>query len=333
MLPREEDPGSYNQLTVMVDSGPTVRAGAEFFKNHIGLNLFVIYGQVHRMIRDIKLFLEHGLNKSVYRSLLHFTYIAGLNHQHYGGGNVFHEKQTLLENLLREVDHNSAEFRKYAAKIAENFGITGYNDEDVEHRKTVFELLKILPSFQHKYGKPKLMRWFSSNESYKLTWKELWALKLVLQHGFALDDDIGDCRDPATVMGADPRRELRELRANNGGLRLADKLICEFLYRTMPVYYWVTKATWTNYTYRLKCVKRPSQGVAWICGQAAGEWREEIHAIFECSFENQQGLSEMGLDWRAGPDESDLQQDRAFLKTTHIISQNNKKTHNTIKKQ
>ncbi len=52
--------GNDLQLTVAMDSGAVGRAAANFAKNKLQHNIFVVYDKVHRLIRDIKLACERA---------------------------------------------------------------------------------------------------------------------------------------------------------------------------------------------------------------------------------------------------------------------------------
>jgi hypothetical protein len=59
--------GNLRQLTLCLDSGSVGRAAASFAKNHLGLNLFVVWDKYHRLIRDLKLAAEKAAGGQLYR--------------------------------------------------------------------------------------------------------------------------------------------------------------------------------------------------------------------------------------------------------------------------
>ena len=74
-----------------------------------------------------------------------------------------------------------------------------------------------------------LYRWSSWVENYHFHIGELWGLKAVIEfyYGLELNDDA-HCR-LRLPHGLDARAELRALRAQNGGFKLAPKLITQDL--------------------------------------------------------------------------------------------------------
>ena len=78
---------------LMLDSGSIGRAGANFAKQVVCLNMFVGYDKFHRMVRDIKLAADHACNSDLYRALLHLTFVWSLNQRPFGSGAWFEAKK------------------------------------------------------------------------------------------------------------------------------------------------------------------------------------------------------------------------------------------------
>ncbi len=158
-LPDGVDPGKFNQLTIAIDSGATVRAGASFIKNQLRSNIFVHYDKIHRIIRDIKLASEHSKGGEVYRAVLQMSFVWSLNQKPFGSGVFYEKKGTMLEQFLSTESCESALFRHYAPLIARDCGISfGGEEEDYVAVWDEIASCRAMPSFQRKGATPKMMR-------------------------------------------------------------------------------------------------------------------------------------------------------------------------------
>ena len=142
-----------------------------------------------------------------------------------------------------------------------------------------------------------------------------WPLKMIMRYDmvgvFQGNAPPEEYIDPDILANRNPREELRELRANAGGWKLAEKLITPWLHATINVYYWGTRATWTFYTRHCRLGKTPAQNVARINSWSAGGWeRDELKDHVTTCFENPECLKVCGLEWSSGGD-ADNEQDAA----------------------
>ena len=107
-----------------------------------------------------------------------------------------------------------------------------------------------------------MIRWFSANEAHEVRKTEFWPLREILRDHLSQENVTDEnLDDPAEVLNRNPRKELAELRAHNGGLLLAYKLLVPWLHTTIRIYVVVTRATWKIYQYQVDQIKTPQQGL------------------------------------------------------------------------
>ena len=227
VLPLIEDPGTWKQVTVSLDSGAVGRAGAAFVKHRLNLFIYVMYDLVHRLIRDTKLAME-GV-KPIHRAVLFYTFIASLNCRPFGSGTWHEEKKAKLLNFKSTLPGQSrnAFFRKDAALWVGDLGPEVRADTD-EDFASLWDMLDDLASFNIKLENPKAMRWFSINGAMSAQMSEFWPLKMILKYdsaGATLDnDDAEPYCDPTDAASMNPRKELNKLRAMAGGVEACRRI-------------------------------------------------------------------------------------------------------------
>ena len=179
VLPASVDLGCLPQLTVAMDSGSVGRAAANFAKNKMHANVFIVYDKIHRLIRDIKLAMEHTGGKEIYKATLHANFVFSLNQKPFGSGEWFHKKVESLAHFMDTHTSESSDFRAYAPLIAQDLGTVIRDETDYD---SVFNCLPEMPSFSKKGIAPKSMRWFSINQVWHEHKRELFTLRMVLEH-------------------------------------------------------------------------------------------------------------------------------------------------------
>jgi hypothetical protein len=217
VLPASVDLGCLPQLTVAMDSGAVGRAAANFAKNKMHANVFIVYDKIHRLIRDIKLAMEHTGGKEIYKATLHANFVFSLNQKPFGSGEWFHKKVESLAHFMDTHTSESSDFRAYAHLIAQDLGTVIRDENDYDG---VFNCLPEMPSFSKKGIAPKSMRWFSINQVWHEHKQELFTLRMVLEHHNGEDVNLEDGHlDPAVAMQADPKKD-DSLRARQTPIRL-----------------------------------------------------------------------------------------------------------------
>jgi hypothetical protein len=88
-----------------------------------GLNIFVVWDKIHRLIRDIKLASEHTAGSDLYRALLHTSFVFSLNQRPFGSGEWFEKKKEILAHFIDTHTPESDFFRRFAPLIAGDMGI------------------------------------------------------------------------------------------------------------------------------------------------------------------------------------------------------------------
>ena len=126
----------------------------------------------------------------------------------------------------------------------------------------------------------KLGRWFSWNGCAKEQLGEYWISKMRLEfhqegmqdpdeHPVAFDDLLGALRAKT------PQAELAALKAANGGLRLAYRLMTTKLWQHAQILYIVTRACWSWYTRQVERVRRPKDNLALTLAATQGAWHAD----------------------------------------------------------
>ena len=182
-----------------------------FVKNKQNLNVFSVWGMIHRLIRDIKLAAEKACDGDLYRALLHFSFVASLNAKPFGSGAAYEKKKAARERFKDMEGAHGAKFRFYAELWAlDKKGFTLIHDSDYE---ALFDELDELPSWSGKLSPIKVLRWFSANERWEETKEEFWPSKMIFSHSTETADTTQELHepmdDPATARRMDPKKEMK----------------------------------------------------------------------------------------------------------------------------
>ena len=148
----------------------------------------------------------------------------------------------------------------------------------------------------------KLGRWFSWNGCAKEQLGEYWISKMLLEfhqegmqdpdeHPVAFDDLLGASRAKT------PQAELAALKAANGGLRLAYRLMTTKLWQHAKILYIVTRACWSWYSRQVKHIRRPQDNVASTLAATQGRWHadRQLSETFRDALLDRQSLLYMGI--------------------------------------
>ena len=178
------------------------------------------YCRIHRIIRDIRLALQHVHAGVFLKAQLVTSFIWGLNTKPYGSGLFTDSKERLLNVFLETRSSSHKVFIKYAQLIAQDFDMPCSSPEDKE---AVWRAIpEMLGSFRKKLEQPKSARWFSWNGACKEQLREFHAAKMIFE------DMVSDgLRDPDEYIAFDnlraaaeartPQQELAQLKASGGG--------------------------------------------------------------------------------------------------------------------
>ena len=115
-------------------------------------------------------------------------------------------------------------------------------------------------------GVSKLGRWFSWHACAHQQLPEYWAGKMLYEHHLSAENDPDD--DPvafedleAAARAKTPFAELMQLKAANGGLRLAYKLMTHQLWQHAQLLLAVTRPCWSWCTREVKNIKSAGDGL------------------------------------------------------------------------
>ena len=111
------------------------------------------------------------------------------------------------------------------------------------------------------------------------------------EHPVAAGDLLGASRAKT------PQAELAALKAANGGLRLAYRLMTTKLWQHAKILYIVTRACWSWYTRQVKRVRRPKDNLALTLAATQGAWHadRQLSETIRDALLDRQSLSYMGI--------------------------------------
>ncbi len=287
-------------LVLGLDQGSIGTSGAAYM-DHVGSMVHCKFDKFHRIIRDVKLALEHACEGIFLKAQVFSTYIWSVNAKPFGTGAFGTQKKWLLDTFLAMHDCDSDVFKKYACKIAEDFGMPSpaASREDLE---AVWIRVGTLRSFNQHADIVKLGRWFSWNAAAHSQMCEFHASKMLMEAFVnSTDPDLDavafddlEARRSAKSVAAD----LSKLRRASGGLPLAYRLMSSQLLECVRVMYVVTRGCWTWYADEVKKVKSPHQGLQCTLAASQGRWASSQHLqqTIHDSLYNRDDLKFMGID-------------------------------------
>ena len=287
-------------LTCGMDRG-SVGSGGSFAVEGIVLpddKCFMYMGyfdKYHKVICNLLAATRRAADGVFQQTRLWSTHIWALNYKLYTSGCWEHDKRALLAYFWISTTYRSAVFRKYAPRIAAAANVPLNTDADYQH---LYEnVLPLLPSFQGKGPLSKLLRWFAWQEQCDFHVGEGPALEMTLENYYGecvpIDESSGrPCRTP--------EQELRALKSETGGFKLAQKFLSStMLEERMRGYYIVCQSTWSWYTREIREVKNPQDGISELLRFAtlpSPALFEELSYMVQHSFNSQPNLDWIG--WR-----------------------------------
>ena len=238
------------------------------------------WDKFHRVIRDMRLSITHASSGVFLKTQLFTTYIWSVNQKPFGTGCFLTQKNNLLNVFLAVNGIDSPVFCKFVDRIAHDLGLPC---ETQAEKQCVFDaLLPNAKSFSLARDMPKTGRWFSWNCCAHQQLREYWIMKMVLEDQYKDMDDP----DEALVAFSDvlraataktPQAELAQLKAANGGLRLALRLMTTELWTHAKILYIATRACWSWYAKQVKNITTPKRGLQQTLASTQGRWRTDHH--------------------------------------------------------
>ena len=172
-----------------------------------------------------------------------------------------------------------------------------------EEEQALFDRLPVLArSWCSSLDISKLGRWFSWNGCAEEQLGEYWISKMLLEfhqegmrdpdeHPVAFDDLLGAARAKT------PQAELAALKAANGGLRLAYRLMTTKLWQHAKILHIVSRACWSWYSRQVKRVRRPKDNLLSTLAATQGAWHadRQLSETFRDALLDRRSLSYMGI--------------------------------------
>ena len=216
------------------------------------------------------------------KTQLYTSYLWGVNYKPFGTGLFGTQKKQAFNIFLALESVDSPIFRKYGDRIASDAGMP-FDTHD--ERERVFQhLCDIVGSLMQCQDLSKLGRWFSWNGCAREQLGEFWACKMLYEHHLREERDPDD--DPVAFDNLDaaakaktPYAELCQLKAANGGLRLAYKLMTHQLWEHAKILFIATRPCWTWYSLEVQRVKSPQDCLRDALTQTRGRWMNDPHFV------------------------------------------------------
>ncbi len=301
-----------------LDQG-AVGAAATAFADHMKLMMLPRWDKFHRIIRDVRLSTTHCCDGVFLKAQVFSTYLWCVNQKPFGTGTFLTQKHNLLNVFIATKGIGSPVFLKYVDRIARDLGMSSETDAE---KQLVFDaLVPSAKSFQLSGEIPKMGRWFSWNASAHRHLPEFWIMRMVLEDQF---DDVMD-PDQAEVAFSDvraaaksktPQAELAALKAANGGLRLALRLMSFDLWVHCKILSIVTRPCWTWYVLHVKNVTTPKCALQATLASTQGRWRHDSHF----SDIVHQAFCMQSLEYMGVPEGDTVLSGRCLSLTWHILS-------------
>ena len=309
----------FNLLTLGLDQG-AVGAAATAFTDHMRCMILPKWDKFHRIVRDIRLSTTHCCHSIFLKTQVFSTYLWCVNQKPFGTGTFLTQKNNLLNVFMATNGIDSPVFQRYVDRIARDLGMPCETDAE---KQLVFDaIVPNAKSFQLSGEIPKMGRWFSWNASAHQHLPEFWIMRMVLEDQF---DDILDPDEAeiafSNLLGAakakTPQAELSALKAANGGLRLALRLMSFELWVHCKILFTVTRACWSWYVWQVKNITSPKRGLQQTLAQTQGRWRHDRHFsdIVHDALLSVQSLEYMGI-----PEGDTVLSGRCVSLTWHVLS-------------
>lgn len=308
-------------LVVGLDQGSIGAAGMAFAINVNDSMMHVKFDKFHRIIRDLKLSYLHCCKSCFQKAQLYSSYLWSLNYKPFGSGGFLTLKNRLLTTFLAVESEQSEIFLKYVERIATDLGMPCESEADIA---SVWAAIAELESFHKKQSLPKQGRWFSWNESCQENLTEYWASRVIYEHHLgpdAADPDtlsahIFDIHSAGKQVSA--QAELAALKKISGGINLAHSLMSSELRDHIRILSRCTKACWDFYTWHVKEIRTPGDGMRVSLAMADGQWAKDAHlwATLNLSLYDAESLRFMGF---TGLEDTSLAQ-KTLLLAWHILS-------------
>jgi hypothetical protein len=266
-----------NLLVLGLDQGSVGAAGAAFLDRK-GFMVHTKWDKFHRCIRDLKLTLQNSCGGVFLKAQLYTSYLWGVNYKPFGTGLFGTQKTQALNTFVATETADSTIFRKHMDRIARDVRLPCGT---LEEREQLFhQLPQILGSFVRSESLSKLGRWFSWHACAEQQLPEYWAAKMLYEHHLSAENDPDD--DPvafedleAAARAKTPFAELMQLKAANGGLRLAYKLMTHQLWQHAQLLLAVTRPCWSWYTREVKNIKSAGDGLRDALTKTRGRWMRD----------------------------------------------------------
>ena len=280
---------SHKLLVLNLDQGGVGAAGVAFAQESMQLMVYAHWDKFHRVIRDINLALGRSSSGLFLKTRIFSAHLWSINYKPWGTGLFGTQKQQLLNAFMGTQSPESAIFRKYAPMIATALDRPLDSPEDYT---SLFDDIPFLArSFRRALDVAKMGRWFSWNGCASEQLPEFHIQKMLLEHHLDAgpcasaghDGQIRDPDDCATafddLQGAarakTPQAQLAQLKAANGGFRLAYGLMSSDLYTYSKVLYTVLRPLWSWYVDQVESVKASKHGLAALLALSEGRWMSD----------------------------------------------------------
>ena len=209
----------------------------------------------------------------------------------FGRGAFYEEKQEALKHFFSVSDLLSPYVQRYLHCHAD---LNHAACDSVSDKTALFNNTINLVSFNNKGPVPKASRWYAWWGSHDFHPPDVYGLKMVFESYLDLTPAMDF--DFSTFNAArSPEAEIRALKAQGGGLRLAYKLITPHLDFHARGLYIAGKASWHAHSQKAIHIKSPMGALKNFVKMAEGDWNGEIVQIVETALRSPTNLKFLHL--------------------------------------
>ena len=298
-------------LVSVSDQGPSNMASLNFLAfSNAALMISCQFDMAHRTWNDIKNSAKRTSFKA-WKAILELVVFFNVNFGPYGSQQWWYRKRAFLEEFLSSQTIHSESWGNFQHLICQELHIEEPDNE--EDQNNLLQSMSSLSNFVCKGPLVKLMRWMSFFECCQAWAGEMYATRMVMEHGLKLEgDEVSE--DPPdegleSCTRSDPKLELQELKKRKGTFRLAPTLVHPKNMIIKDILMSVSRATWKMHAQRVKDVKSPDDHVHFLAFNTGQQqrWKDELVAMVHNSLSRQETLAHLnpafcshpsGVEWQ-----------------------------------
>ncbi len=269
-------------LLVLLYDQCSVGSAGDGFTDHLGKMMLMKYEKIHRLIRDLKMSLQHSCGGVLLKAQVYSSSLWNYHSKPFGSGYFGTQMQRALNVFLLRNTVDSPRFQKYLPRMSKELNMPCRTREEQE---AIFGVVSELPTIRRRGELSKLGRWFSWNGAAEENLQYFSAFKMILED--FLDGPGKAIMDPdkaavafddlsAAANAKTPYAAIQKLREEGGGMKFAYNLSATSLYNLCTIAAEGTRPCWDWYTENTKACKTPQHALKYAIKMAT-QWASDSH--------------------------------------------------------